>query len=146
MPPPNRAKFLDLLAAYFAGPLQIVAGQSLFTGRHPAKVTQAVVLSSSGGFPTGASFGLRWTGVQVMTRSEDYTWASDRAWMAHEQAHQMARQIEVNGPIVLGTYPNQVTILQCLPVSEPASLGFDVAEGHIFTVNLRFQLGVTARQ
>lgn len=146
MEPPNRALFLDLLAAYLAGPLQIVAGQSLYTGRHPAKVDAAVVLTSSGGTSNLALCGLRWTHVQLLTRATDYVWASNRAWTAHELAHQMARQIEATGPIILGTPPGQVTILNCHPVSEPSDLGFDVADGHIFTVNFRFQLGVTARQ
>lgn len=146
MEPPNRAKFLDLLAAYFAGPLQIVEGQSLYTGRHPARVDQAVVLTSSGGTSNLALCGLRWTHVQVMTRALDYVWSSNRAWMAHELAHQMARNIEATGPIVLGTPPNQVTILNCHPVSEPSNIGMDEADGHLFSLNLRFQLGVTARQ
>ncbi|MBN9415982.1 MAG: hypothetical protein J0I12_11125 [Candidatus Eremiobacteraeota bacterium] len=146
MEPPKRALFLDLLAAYFAGPLQVVAGQSLFTGEHPASASDAVVLRSTGGSPDLALFGLRWTHVQVMTRSRDPLWASNRAWMVHELAHQMNRRILDDGAVILGTYPDIVSVRLCRPVSEPADLGHDPADGYVYTVNLRFQLGVTARE
>lgn len=134
--------FLDLLAAHYAGPLQVVAGQSLFTGEHPSKVDQCVVLRPSGGTPRLAPCGLRWTHVQLMARSKDFAWASNRAWAAHEDADLMQQQV----PVMLGTPPNQVTILASSPFSPPAYLGKDDSQAHLFVINLRFQLGVTARQ
>lgn len=138
----DRSSFLDLLAASFAGPLQVVAGQSLFTDHHPAGVDQCVVFVGTGGTPRLHISGLRWTNVQLMARSKDHAWAKSRAWLAHELVDLMPQQC----PIILGTSPNQLTILNASPVSEPAFLGTDETSAYLFALNLRFQLGVTARQ
>lgn len=142
MDSPPRAQFCSLLATWFAGPLQVVAGQSLFVGEHPAKVEQCVIFRSSGG--TGRLFicGLRWTHVQMMARSKDYVWASNRAWAVHEAMDLLQQQV----PLVLGTPPATVKILASSPFSEPVYLGKDESDAHLFVVNLRFQLGVTARE
>lgn len=138
----DRSPFLNLLAASFAGPLQVVAGQSLFTDHHPSGVEQCVVFIGTGGTPRLHISGLRWTHVQMMARSKDHDWAKSRAWLAHELVDLMPQQC----PIVLGASPNQLTILNAIPVSEPVYLGRDDSSAYLFALNLRFQLGVTARQ
>lgn len=138
----DRSLFTDLLAASFAGPLQVVAGQSLFTDEHPTKVDQCVVFVATGGTPRLHISGLRWTHVQVLVRSLDHAWARSRAWLAHELVDLMPQQC----PIVLGTAPNQLTILNAVPVAEPAYIGKDATGAFTFSLNVRFQLGVTARQ